>query len=153
MLGDKSLWELPKTAFFCSDKFSAGSVLKSYDWASEMKRTEQCVISGFQSKIEKDVFDILLKGGSPLIWVLASGIFDREPSKLREHIKNGKLLIVSPFDKSIKRIHRGLAFERNQFIVNNADTVVFAHVRTGGMLEKLAIKENTEVRILDNEQK
>jgi hypothetical protein len=36
MLGEKSLWQLPKTAFLCSDKFSAGSVLKSYDWAGEI---------------------------------------------------------------------------------------------------------------------
>lgn len=148
MLGDGTLWQLPKTAFFCSDKFSAGSVLKSYDWASEMKHTGQCVISGFQSKIEKDVFDILIKGDSPLICVLARGIFDRTPEKLREYIEGGKLLIVSPFDKSIKRIHRGLAFERNQFIADNADTLVFAHVRTGGMLEQLKIEVHKVVRFL-----
>ena len=153
MIGDKSLWQLPKIAFFCSDKFSAGSVLKSYDWANEMNLTGQCVISGFQSKIEKDVFDLLVKGNSPLIWVLARGVFDRPPAKLHEYIETGKLLIVSPFDKAIKRMHRGLAFERNQFIADNADTLVFAHVRTGGMLEQLAISENKTVRILDNEQK
>ena len=153
MMGDKLLWQLPKIAFFCSDKFSAGSVLKSYDWANEMKLTGQCVISGFQSKIEKDVFDLLVKGNSPLIWVLARGIFDRPPTKLRKYIEKGKLLIVSPFDKSIKHIHRGLAFERNQFIADNSDTLVFAHVRMGGMLEQLAIDENKAVRILDNEQK
>ena len=151
MMGDKSLWQLPKIAFFCSDKFSAGSVLKSYDWATEMKLAEQCVISGFQSKIEKDVFDLLINGNSPLIWVLARGIFDRPPAKLCEHLEKGKLLIVSPFDKSIKRMHRGIAFERNQFIADNADALVFAHVRTGGMLEQLAIDENKAVRILDNE--
>ena len=152
MLGDESLWELPKTAFFCSDKFSAGSVLRSYDWASEMKRTGQCVISGFQSKIEKDVFEILmLKSESPVIWVLARGIFDRAPAKLREYIERGKLLIISPFDKSNKRIHRGLAFERNQFIADYADTIVFAHVRTGGMLEKLLVGEGKTVRVLDSE--
>jgi predicted Rossmann fold nucleotide-binding protein DprA/Smf involved in DNA uptake len=148
MLGDESLWQLPKIAFFCSDKFSAGSVLKSYDWATEMKRAGQCVISGFQSKIEKDVFEMLLKGGSPVIWVIARGIFDRTPAKLREYTEGGKLLIVSPFDKSIKRIHRGLAFERNQFIANNADTIVFAHIRTGGMLEQLVIGKGKAVRTL-----
>jgi len=123
-------------------------VLKSYDWANEMKLTGQCVISGFQSKIEKDVFDLLVRGNSPLIWVLAHGVFDRPPAKLREYIETGTLLIVSPFNKSIKRMHRGLAFERNQFIADNADTLVFAHIRTGGMLEKLVIGENKALRIL-----
>jgi len=151
MLGDKSLWQLQKTAFFCSDKFSAGSVLKSYDWAAEMKLTGQCVISGFQSKIEKDVFDLLMKANSPLIWVIARGIFDRPPPKLREYMESGKWLIVSPFDITIKRTHRGIAFERNQFIADNSDALVFAHVRTGGMLEQLTIGENKVVRILDSE--
>ena len=149
MLGEKSIWELPKTAFFCSDKFSAGSVLKSYDWAGEMKRSNRCVMSGFQSKMERDVFDLRLKGESPLIWVLARGMLDRAPVKLREHIASGRLLIVSPFDSAIKRPHRGLAFERNQFIVNNADEVVFAHIYSGGMLERLTIREGVAIKILD----
>ena len=148
MLGKKSIWELPKTAFLCSDKFSAGSVLKSYDWAGEMKRANQCVMSGFQSKLERDVFEILLKGGSPLIWVIARGMFDRAPVKVREHVSSGRLLIVSPFDQAIKRPHRGLAFERNQFIVDNADEVVFAHIHAGGMLERLKVGEKV-VSILD----
>ena len=152
MLGKKSIWKLPKTAFFCSDKFSTGSVLKSYDWASEMKRSNRCVISGFQSKMERDVFDLLLNGESPLIWVLARGMFDRAPIKLREHIASGRLLIVSLFDNAIKRPHRGLAFERNQFIVNNADEFVFAHIYSGGMLERLTIREGTVVRVLDGEK-
>ena len=139
MLGDKSIWDVPKTAFLSSDKFSASSVLKSYDWANEMKRLKRCVISGFQSKLEKDVFEILLKGESPIIWVLARGMFERAPVKHREHIDNGQLLVVSPFDVKIKRPHRGLAFERNQFIVDNADEVVFAHICKGGMLERLVI--------------
>jgi hypothetical protein len=36
MLGEKLIWQLSKTAFFCAEKFSAGCVLKSYDWAAEM---------------------------------------------------------------------------------------------------------------------
>ena len=126
MLGERSIWDLSKTAFFCSDKFSAGSVLKSYDWANKIKH--RCVISDFQSKIEKDVFEILLNGESPLIWVIARGMFDNAPVKLRGHIDVGRLLIVSPFDIKIKRPHRGLAFERNQFIVDNAAEIVFAHI-------------------------
>ena len=149
MLGERSIWKLSKTAFLCSDKFSAGSVLKSYDWAGEMKRSDRCVMSGFHSKLESDVFDLLLNGNSPLILVLARGIFDRIPVKLQEHIAAGRLLIVSPFDRAIKRLHRGLAFERNQFIVDNADAVVFAHIQSGGMLERLTIREDIPVQVLD----
>lgn len=152
MNGKQLIWELPKTAFFCSDKFSSGSVLKSYDWAGEMKRTGRCVISGFQSKLERDVFEILLNGTSPLIWVLARGMLDRTPVKMSEHITVGRLLIVSQFDSVIKRPNRELALKRNQFIVDNADEVVFAHIHAGGMLSRIAVRKGVSVRVLDNEQ-
>ena len=114
MLGEKSIWQQHKTAFLCSDKFSAGSVLKSYDWATEMKRAERCAISGFQSKLERDVFDLLLGGDSPLIWVLDRRIYDSAPVKYSEHIKAVRLLIASPFADNIKNPHRGLAIRRRQ---------------------------------------
>jgi predicted Rossmann fold nucleotide-binding protein DprA/Smf involved in DNA uptake len=148
MLGEASLWDLPKTAFLSSDKFSAGSVLKSYDWAGEIKRSGRCVISGFMSKLEKDVLEILLNGDSPLIWALARGMFDSAPVKLRGHVAAGRLLIVSMFDGAIGRPNRKLAFERNQFIVDNADEVVFAHIHAGGMLERLTITGSAVVRVL-----
>jgi hypothetical protein len=150
MLGENSIWQLPKTAFLCSDKFSAGCVLKSYDWASEMKRSGRCVISGFQSKLERDVLEILLGSDSPLVWVLARGIYDNAPAKFREHITKGRLLFVSPFNEYIKRPNRALAFERNQFIVDNADEVVFAHIHIGGMLERLTVSAGSKVTVLDD---
>jgi predicted Rossmann fold nucleotide-binding protein DprA/Smf involved in DNA uptake len=151
MLGDAALWSLRKTAFLCSDKFSAGSVLKSYDWAADMKRQDRCVISGFQSRLEKDVFDILLGGTCPIIIALARGIYEHAPTKLRPFIDAGRLLVVSPFPENIKRPNRDLAFRRNQFIVNNSDEVVFAHIRKGGMLEKLDISGSLAVKVLDEE--
>jgi predicted Rossmann fold nucleotide-binding protein DprA/Smf involved in DNA uptake len=151
MLGDKSIWELPKTAFLCSDKYSAGSVLKSYDWAAEMKRAGRCVISGFQSKLEKDVFEILTEGGSPVILALARGIYEHKPAKYRERIEAGRLLIVSQFEKRFSHPNRSLAFERNRFIIESADETVFAHIHPDGMLERLAADAKKPLRILDRE--
>ena len=87
-----------------------------------------------------------------MIWVLARGMIDRAPVKLREHIESGRLLIVSPFDQAIKRPNRNLAFERNQFIVDNADEVVFAHIHPGGMLERLTVRDGKAVRVLDGDK-
>jgi hypothetical protein len=150
MLGDAAIWRLSKTAFLCSDKFSAGSVLKSYDWATEMKREERCVISGFQSKLEKDVFEILLGGSQPIIIALARGLYAKPPAKLKPHIDSGRLLIVSVFDAAIERSNRKLAFKRNQFCVDSSGEVVFAHIHAGGMLERLDMN-GKQVRILDAE--
>jgi hypothetical protein len=150
-LGNAGIWRLAKTAYFCSNKFSAGSVLKSYDWAADMKRQERCVISGFQSKLEKDVFDLLVTGTQPVIIALPRSLYAKPPAKLKPHVDGGRLLIISPFAAGIGRPNRHLAFQRNQFIVDNADEVVFAHIHEGGMLEKLTLRKGLVMRVLDTE--
>ncbi len=76
-LGNLELLNLPKTAFLCSRKVPASVVLKSYDWALEQREKGNCVISGFQSQLEKDVLHYLLKGHQPIILVLARGMRKR----------------------------------------------------------------------------
>jgi predicted Rossmann fold nucleotide-binding protein DprA/Smf involved in DNA uptake len=151
MLGNKEIWCLPKVAFLCSDKFSAGSVLKSYDWAAEMKRDGICVISGFHSKLEKDALDILLGGIQPIVIALARSIYEKTPAALKTHIEVGRLLMVSPFPDGIGRPNRNTAFQRNQFVVDNADEIVFAHIHAGGMLSKLVIPEGKRKKVLDED--
>lgn len=72
--GNCELIRLPKTAFLCSRKVPAGIVLKCYDWAIAQRDAGNCVISGFHSKIEKDVLHYLLKGTQPIIVALARGL-------------------------------------------------------------------------------
>ena len=67
LLGNEILLELKKTAFLCSRKIPASVVLKCYDWAIAQRESGNCVISGFHSQIEKDVFHYLLKGQQPII--------------------------------------------------------------------------------------
>ena len=60
-VGNKQLLENYKIAFLCSRKCPADIILKSYDWAIEQREKRVCVISGFHSKIGKDVLRSLLK--------------------------------------------------------------------------------------------
>lgn len=64
-LGNIKLLDEHKTAFICSRKIPAGIVLKSYDWAIARRDEGRCVISGFHSPVEKDIFHFLIKGNSP----------------------------------------------------------------------------------------
>ena len=61
-IGNQQILSIQKTAFLCSRKIPASVVLKCYDWAIEQRVAGKCVISGFHSQIEKDVFHYLLKG-------------------------------------------------------------------------------------------
>ncbi|HQF42082.1 MAG TPA: hypothetical protein PK073_04140 [Ignavibacteriaceae bacterium] len=58
--GNKTILNQYKIGFLCSRKVPANIILKTYDWAIEQRDKEICVVSGFHSKIEKDVFDILV---------------------------------------------------------------------------------------------
>jgi hypothetical protein len=51
LLGNEELLKLPKTAFLCSRKILASTVLKCYDWAIEQREKGNCVISGFSITI------------------------------------------------------------------------------------------------------
>ena len=60
-LGNRELLETHKTAFLCSRRVSSPAVLRCYDWATEACRSDGVVVSGFQSRIERDVLHFMLQ--------------------------------------------------------------------------------------------
>lgn len=147
--GNTDLLKLPKTAFLCSRKIPASVVLKCYDWAIEQREKGYCVISGFHSKIEKDVFHYLLAGKQPIIMALARGMKKRFEPELNKAINSNRLLVVTPFEENIKRISLETAEKRNRFMIEIADEIVIGYAVKGGMLEKLVteIKNKKVIRI------
>ena len=107
-------------------------------------------MSGFHSKIEKDVFEILLTGTQPIILVLARSMYKKTPSKYKSHIESGRLLIISPFPIEINvHVNCFNAHLRNEFVIENAEEIVFAHIQKGGCLERIAVPEGITKRVLD----
>ena len=101
--GNPELLKLPKTAFLCSRKVPASIVLKCYDWAIQQREQGNCVISGFHSQIEKDVLHYLLKGKQPIILALARGLKEKLEPVFEKPLEQGRLLIISPFEKSLSQ--------------------------------------------------
>lgn len=54
-LGKQELLKLQKTAFLASSTISSETVLRVYDWATDMRSRGECVVSRFNSKLEQDV--------------------------------------------------------------------------------------------------
>ena len=65
--GNTSLLEREKIGFLASRRVPPEAVMRCLDWATRMRDEGVCVMSGFQSPLEKEVLNILLKGTSPLI--------------------------------------------------------------------------------------
>jgi len=144
-IGNIELLKNQKTAFLCSRKVSASAVLKCYDWAIEQREKGVCVISGFHSQIEKDVLHYLLKGHQPIILALARGLKEKLEPEFEKPLEQGRLLIISPFEKSIKRVTEQTAEIRNKMMVELADNITIGYARAGGQLEKLLTMINKKV--------
>lgn len=144
-LGNTELLKHFKTAFLCSRKVPAGIILKSYDWAKQQREAGNCIICSNHSPIEKDVFEILLKGKQPLILVLPRGLKKRWEPEILEAVHSNRLLIVSPFDATVTRITRETAQIKNKTIIELADKIVAGYVENGGQLEDLLKKNEIEI--------
>ena len=136
-IGNIELLKLYKTAFFCSRIIPASVVLKCYDWAIEQRESGVCIISGFHSQIEKDVLHYLLKGKQPIMLALARGLKEKVEPDFEKHLEQGKLLIISPFDKTTKRVTELTAETRNKLMIDLADNITIGYASASGQLEKL----------------
>jgi hypothetical protein len=136
-LGNIEIFNLPKTAFFSSREINPASLLSSYDWATEQRKSGNCVISGFHSKVEKDVLHFLLKGKQPVILVLGRALYKKIPDELKVPLEEGRLLIISPVSQKTLRNSEESTDIRNWFIAENADTIVFGSLNLKGKLFQL----------------
>lgn len=137
-LGNKEILNNYKVGFLCSRKVPANIILKTYDWAVEQRDKGICVVSGFHSKIEKDVFDILIKGTQPIILVLARGMMKRFDKRLTELFDSGRLLIISPFNQNIKRITSKTSLKRNFIIAEISDKIFIPYHSLQSSLIKIS---------------
>ncbi len=95
------------------------------------------MLSGFHSQIEKDVLHYLLKGTQPFIIALARGLKDKLEPELVPLLNQNRLLVLSPFDKNVKRVTAQTALIRNQLMLQLADEIVVGYVNPKGNLAAL----------------
>jgi hypothetical protein len=133
-IGNFELLKLHKTAFLCSRKTPASAVLKCYDWAVEQRNSGNCIISGFHSQLEKDVLYYLLKGHQPIIVALARGLKTNLEPEFEKIIHQGRLLIISPFNSTVRRVSVQTANARNQLMVNLADAITVGYMGNNSSL-------------------
>ena len=125
-LGNRELLKLSKTAFLASSTISSETVLKVYDWATDMRDRGMCVVSGFSSKLEQNVLHFLLKGTQPIILVLARRMYSVLSDELQESLAQNRLLIISVSDSV--RQSKVTAMARNRYVCDIADKIIFVGV-------------------------
>ena len=139
--GNLNLLALPKTALFCSARCPGHAILAAYDQAARWRDAGRCIISGFHSPVEKECLRILLRGSQPIIICPARSLEKmRLTADWQKPLADGRLLILSFFNRNEHRITSALAARRNEFVAALADEVWFAHVAPGGQMQRLAQK-------------
>ena len=135
-LGNKELLKLPKTAFLASSAIPLDMVLRCYDWATA--KHEGCVVSGFSSKLERDVLHFLIKAKCPVILVLARRMYSTLPDEMKEPVEQGRMLIISTTDAT--RQSRATAYSRDRYICEQADELLLVGVSEESSLYPLKEK-------------
>ena len=125
--GNISLLKLNKIGYFASSKIATLSVFPTLDWATEIaKREDVAIVSGFHSKMEREVLDILFKGRCGIICVLARPIYKVIPDKYRKAYAQDRVLFISHNTTKSTMTSRHLCQKRNEYIASISDELVFS---------------------------
>jgi predicted Rossmann fold nucleotide-binding protein DprA/Smf involved in DNA uptake len=134
-LGDAQILSREKLALFCSVKCPGNLVVKTYDLAQKLRDAGVTVIGGFHSPMERECLRILLNSPHPVIVCPARSIPKRPPSEFRKPLEEGRLLLLSAFDDSVRRADEESAHGRNRVVAALADRVFLAYAAPGSKTE------------------
>ena len=97
------------------------------------------MVGGFQTPMEKEFLDLLLRGSARVVVCPARSIENmRIPREWRTPISEGRLLILSPFARSHHRPTTKLAAQRNDLVAALATELFIPYAAPGGKTEFLA---------------
>lgn len=143
-IGNTSLLDRKKIGYFASSKIASLSVLPTLDWAAEVaQREDVTIVSGFHSKMEREVLDFLLRGKCGIICVLARSIYKKIPEKYHEAYNAGRVLFIAPFKTSANRTSRLLCQQRNEYVASISDELIFSSLTPDSSLYPLSITRKT----------
>ena len=136
--GNTDLLEGKLLGFFCSRRCPGDIILKIYDLVLALRSTDVTLIGGFQSAMEKEFLDLVLRGTARVIICPARGLGSmRIPSNWGKPLADGRLLLLSFFDNNMRRPVTAVSARRNANVVSLADCLLIAHAERDSKTEKL----------------
>lgn len=133
-IGNLELLNCKKIGFLSSQRRSLNTINKINEWIKTID-DDTSIVSGFQSKNESELLDMLLNQNKKIIMVLSREIYDKCPKKFESAVNSGRMLIISPYDEMLKVTTRDNARIRNQFVFDTSDEIVIGDLTVGGMLD------------------
>jgi hypothetical protein len=147
--------------FLASYKVLPSVLLPAYDLAVALRNRAQPLIGGFQTPLEKECLDILLRGSVP-ITICPARVFDPTTGwlytgKLRVAVErgvaDGRVTIVEPPGMVGDRPNAANAARRNLYLLDHCDEVLLLYATLGGKTDRLvreALDRGLSVSVLDH---
>lgn len=137
--GNAELLRSPLTALLCSKACPGAQIIEAMDLAQRWRAENRAVVSGFHTAVEKECLRIFLRGPQPLVICPARGLDPFQlPAEWQTKLERKELLIVSPFESTIRRPTKDTATVRNQLVLRLATRHVIIHATKGGILDRLS---------------
>lgn len=126
--GNLELLTSKPLALICSVKCPGTIILQTYDMAQKLRDAGVPVIGGFHSPMEQECLRILLRGTQPVIVCPARGLQGmRIPKEYKVPLDQGRLLLLSSFSETKRRVTVDTAIDRNYFVAAIADRIFVPH--------------------------
>lgn len=135
--GDIAVLDGPTVGLLCSLRCPGAVILKLYDLARALRDAGIVVIGGFQSPMEQECLNILLRGSQPVVVCLARHR-TITPAAWRAALSDRRLLVLMPSEPSSRRMTSADAQRRNELVANLAGALLIAHASPGGKTDALA---------------
>jgi len=136
--GNVALLEQSLDALLCSKACPGSKIIEAMDLAERWRVEHRAVISGFHTPVEKECLRIFMHGPQPVVICLARGVDPFQlPAYWLTKFRRSELLIVSRFDRDVRRPTRGTAEMRTRLVFALATRHTIIHATPGGLLHQL----------------
>ena len=136
-IGNSTLLSNRKTtAFLCSRQVPENKIPPIYNWINQLSPEKDCILCGNHSRMEQEVFNILLEKKIPVILALAEGMKKEWDNKVKLALEENRMLIVTTCDDKIHRINHQSAYDRNETILSLADDIIIGYCTPGGNIDR-----------------
>jgi len=137
-VGNRDLLGKVTLGLFCSVHCPGKLVVRTYELVRALRDADVTLVAGFHSPMEQECLRLVLRGGSPGIVCPARSVQDmRLQPEWKPPLQVGRLLLISPFPASVRRVTRETAQVRNAFVARLADVLFVAYANPGGSTEHL----------------
>src|SRR5665811_2120727 len=115
----------------CSARTPPAAIFPAYDLVVEMRSSAVRTSGGFQTSLEQDCLDILLKGSQHVTICPARSVASVKTlykgalwKSVKQGMAEGRVTLESPFPDKVRRATKQTAIVRNTWMVERADAVL-----------------------------